>query len=30
VYWSVVLAESLAGLVGIVLFRRGGWTQVQV
>lgn len=30
VYWSVVIAESLAGLVGIVLFRRGGWKQMQV
>jgi putative MATE family efflux protein len=30
VYWSVVLAESLAGLVAIVLFRRGGWKQMQV
>jgi putative MATE family efflux protein len=30
VYWSVVIAESLAGLVGIVLFRRGGWKLMQV
>lgn len=30
VYWSVVIAESLAGLVGIVLFRRGGWKQMRV
>jgi putative MATE family efflux protein len=30
VYWSVVIAESLAGLVGIVLFRRGGWKRMQV
>lgn len=30
VYWSVVIAESLAGLVGIVLFRRGGWKTVRV
>jgi Na+-driven multidrug efflux pump len=30
VYWSVVIAESLAGLVGIVLFRRGGWKRIQV
>jgi Na+-driven multidrug efflux pump len=30
VYWSVVIAESLAGLVGIVLFRRGGWKQTRV
>lgn len=30
VYWSVVSAESLAGLVGIVLFRRGRWKQTMV
>ena len=30
VYWSVVIAESLAGLVGIVLFRRGRWQQMKV
>lgn len=30
VYWSVVSAESLVGLVGIVLFRRGGWKQMRV
>jgi putative MATE family efflux protein len=30
VFWSIVLAESLAGLVGIWLFRRGTWKQVQV
>jgi putative MATE family efflux protein len=30
VYWSVVSAESLAGLVGILLFRRGGWKRMQV
>jgi hypothetical protein len=30
VYWAVVIAESLAGLVGIVLFRRGAWKQMKV
>jgi Na+-driven multidrug efflux pump len=30
VFWAVVLAETLAGLVGIVLFRRGRWKQMQV
>jgi len=30
VFWSIVFAESLAGLVGIWLFRRGKWNQVQV
>lgn len=30
VYWSVVVAESLAGLIAIALFRRGRWKQVKV
>jgi putative MATE family efflux protein len=30
VFWAVVLAETLAGLVGIVLFRRGRWKEMQV
>jgi putative MATE family efflux protein len=29
-FWSIVVAESLAGLVGIWLFRRGNWKRVQV
>ncbi len=30
VYWSIVVAESIAGLLAIWLFRRGKWKQMQV
>jgi putative MATE family efflux protein len=30
VYWSIVISESLLGLVSIWIFRRGGWKQRQV
>ncbi len=30
VYWSIVVAESAAGLVGIALFRRGTWKGTRI
>jgi Na+-driven multidrug efflux pump len=30
VYWSIVVAESTAGLVAIYLFRRGTWKQTKL
>ncbi|HEU4364885.1 MAG TPA: MATE family efflux transporter [Candidatus Krumholzibacteria bacterium] len=30
VYWSIVIAESIAGLAGIWLFRRGNWKLREV
>jgi Na+-driven multidrug efflux pump len=30
VFWSIVGAESLAGIIGIIIFRKGTWKQVQV
>jgi putative MATE family efflux protein len=30
VFWSVVSAESLAGVAGILIFRKGKWKEVQV
>jgi len=30
VYWSVVVGESAAALVGVWLFRRGTWKQTQI
>jgi Na+-driven multidrug efflux pump len=30
VYWSVVVAESMAGVVAIFLFRQGKWKQAKV
>lgn len=30
VYWSIVAAESAAGMVGIALFRRGRWKEMRI
>jgi putative MATE family efflux protein len=30
VYWSIIIAESTAGIVGIWLFRRGRWKKREV
>lgn len=30
VYWSIVIAESAVGVIGILLFRRGTWKSVKV
>ena len=30
VYWSILVAETAAGLVGIAMFRRGKWKRIQV
>jgi putative MATE family efflux protein len=30
VYWSIVIAETMAGVIGILLFRRGKWKQMKV
>jgi len=29
-YWSILVAESLAGVIGIALFRSGKWKQSKV
>jgi putative MATE family efflux protein len=30
VYWSIVVAESMAGLIAIALFRRGQWKTIKI
>lgn len=30
VYWSIVVAESMAGIVAIILFRRGTWAKTKI
>lgn len=30
VFWSIVVAESLVGVIGLVMFRRGTWKAVRV
>ena len=30
VYWSILIAESTAGLVAIILFRRGTWKKMKI
>jgi putative MATE family efflux protein len=30
VYWSIVIAETMAGVIAILLFRRGKWKLTQV
>jgi putative MATE family efflux protein len=30
VYWSILIAESMAGVIAIILFRRGKWKQIKL
>lgn len=30
VYWSILIAESMAGIIAIVLFRRGKWKEIKI
>jgi Na+-driven multidrug efflux pump len=30
VYWSILVAESMAGIIAIALFRRGKWKAIQI